>query len=165
MKTVADIMQPVVATAAPGYPLPEIEAMFTKHAISALPVIEGGELVGILSRADVIRQICVERSVSEVIAEHDWDISGFQENPSETETITEVAERLGRRIDHLTARDVMTSRVVSIDPDAAVTEAARSMMKHRIHRLPVLQNGRLLGLISTMDIVCYVAESADEPGI
>ncbi|HJP36456.1 MAG TPA: CBS domain-containing protein, partial [Gammaproteobacteria bacterium] len=67
MKIVAEIMQVVVATVSPACPIPEIEAMFTKHAISALPVVDDKQLVGILSRSDVIRQICVERTVSEVI--------------------------------------------------------------------------------------------------
>lgn len=160
MKTVAGIMQVVVATVAPVCPIPEIEALFTKHAISALPVVDGGELVGILSRSDVIRQVCVERSVSEVIAEYDWDISGFEENPSETETITEIAERIGCRIDHLAASDVMTTKVISIDPDMPVREAAQMMIDNCIHRLPVVRDERLLGLVSSIDIVRYVAEGA-----
>jgi len=158
MKIVADIMQVVPVTVAPECPIPEIEALLTRHAVSALPVIDDGELVGILSRSDLIRQICVERSVSEVIAHYDWDISGFDENPSEAETITEVAERLGRRVDHLTAIDVMTTKVISIASDVSVSNAARLMLDNRIHRLPVVQDEKLVGLVSSMDIVRYVAE-------
>ncbi len=154
-------MQGVLATVAPGCPIPEIEALFTRHAISALPVVDAGKLLGILSRSDVIRQICVERSVSEVIATYDWDISGFEENPSEAETITEVAERVGRQVDHLTAADVMTTSVISIAPHEPVANAARLMIDNRVHRLPVIQGEQLLGLVSSMDIVRYVAEASD----
>jgi CBS domain-containing protein len=162
MTTVADIMQVVLATVAPECPIPEIEALFTKYGISALPVVDDGELVGILSTSDIIRQICVERSVSEVIAEYDWDISGFHEHRSDAETMTEVAERLGRRVDHLTAADVMTAKVVSVEPDAPVARAARLMLDNRIHRLPIVREAQLVGLVSTMDIVRYVAGVADQ---
>ena len=164
MKIVAEIMQVVVATVSPACPIPEIEAMFTKHAISALPVVDDKQLVGILSRSDVIRQICVERTVSEVIAEHDWDISGVQENPSETEAITEIAARLGCRIDHLAAADVMTTKVISIAPDEPVRKAAQMMIDNRVHWLPVVRDERLLGLVSSMDIVRYVAEAGGAAG-
>ena len=163
MKTVEEIMQRVLATVAPGCPIPEIEALFTKHAISALPVVDAEGVLGILSRSDVIRQICVERSVSEVIATYDWDISGFEENPSDAETITEIAERVGSRIDHLTAADVMTTSVISIEPHEPVANAARLMIDNRIHRLLVIQDEKLLGLVSSMDIVRYVAEVDDAP--
>jgi len=162
MKTVTDIMQAVLVTVARECPIPAIEALLTKHAVSALPVVDDGRLIGILSKSDVIRQICVERSVSEVIAEYDWDISGFNENPSESETITEVAERIGRRIDHLTAADVMTTKVISIEPEAPVTKAARLMIDNRVHRLPVMQDEKLLGLVSSMDIVRYVATDGSD---
>jgi len=158
---VADIMQRIVATVASQCPIPEIEALFTKHTISALPVVEDGRIVGILSRSDVIRQICVERSVSEVIAAYDWDISGFEGNPAEVETLSDVAERIGLAVDHLIAADVMTTNVISIAPDAPVRSAAALMIDNRIHRLPVVENGQLLGLISSMDIVRYVAAAGD----
>lgn len=162
MKTVADIMQAVLVTVTRECPIPEIETLLTKHAVSALPVVEDGCLIGILSKSDVIRQICVERSVSEVISEYDWDISGFNDNPSESATITEVAERVGRRVDHLTAADVMTTKVVSIAPQAPVTRAAQLMLDNRIHRLPVIQDEKLLGLVSSADIVRYVAADGSD---
>ena len=159
---VSDVMKPVVTTVAPQCPIAEIEDKFTKHAISTLPVVEDGKLVGILSQSDIIRRICVERSVSEVIAAYDWDISGFDRNPSESETITEIAERLGRRIEHLKATDVMTPNVISIAPQETIKSAARIMIDNHIHRLPVVQNEQLIGLVSSMDLVRYVAAADDK---
>jgi CBS domain-containing protein len=55
------------------------------------------------------------------------------------------------------AKDIMTPHPLTIDPDADVREAAREMLYAEVHRLFVVQHGRLIGVISTSDIVRAVA--------
>ena len=155
---VAEVMHTGAVSVAPDCPISEIETVFYKHGVSALPVMsDKGSLLGILSRLDIIRQICAERSISEVIAESDYDISGFCENPSEAETVNRIAELLGRRIEHLVAADVMTTTVISIESSEPLIRATQKMLAHGIHRLPVIDGDQLIGMLTSMDVVRYVS--------
>ena len=60
-------------------------------------------------------------------------------------------------LDSTLAQDIMTPHPLTIDPDADVREAAREMLYAEVHRLFVVQHGRLIGVISTSDIVRAVA--------
>lgn len=56
-----------------------------------------------------------------------------------------------------TARDIMSPHVISITEDTGIEEAARLLAGERIRRLPVLRNGRLVGLISRSDVLAFFA--------
>lgn len=159
-KTVADVMTRTLVTIAPDCTVPQLEKLLTEHRIGAVPVLEGGKLSGIVSRVDIVRRICVERSVAELVSVADVDLSGFDQNPTAAAEFTEIAEQLGCRIDHLTAADVMTAAIQSIAPEASLADAARLMVEHRLHHVLVLQQGALVGLLSSFDIVRDVAEGA-----
>ncbi|MGB9708206.1 MAG: CBS domain-containing protein [Candidatus Pacearchaeota archaeon] len=58
--------------------------------------------------------------------------------------------------------DIMTSHVITIDADASIDEAADSMFQHKIKKLPVIENGKLLGIITATDIIAN-SDSIDEP--
>ena len=158
--TVADVMTRTLVTITPDCSIPQLEKVLTEHEIGAVPVLDRGKLGGIVSRADVVRRICVERSVAEIVSESDIDLSGFNQNPSAAAEFTEIAELLGCRIDHLTAADVMDTEIRSVAPDAPVAVAARLMVEHRLHHVLVLQDDSLVGLVSSFDIVRHVAETA-----
>jgi CBS domain-containing protein len=153
---VGDIMQPVVATVASTCPLPDLERAFTKYGISGFPVVDDGCLVGVVSRSDVVRQICVERSTSEVISDYYHEQSRFSSS-SYFQSFDDIAESVGRRIEHLTVADVMTPEIISIRPDEPVSDAAQIMVERRVHRVPVVDDGQLIGLLTSMDIVRHVA--------
>lgn len=71
-------------------------------------------------------------------------------------TDTSILRRIvGPRMDPATiwAKDIMTSPLITIDPNADLTEAAKLMAKNNINRLPVMEGGKLVGLISSTDIV------------
>jgi len=71
-------------------------------------------------------------------------------------TDTSILRRIvGPRMDPATiwAKDIMTSPLITIDPNADLTEAAKIMAKNNINRLPVMEGGKLVGLISSTDIV------------
>jgi CBS domain-containing protein len=57
---------------------------------------------------------------------------------------------------------IMTQDVVTIEPGASLDEAADSMFQHKIKKLPVVENGKLLGIITATDIIAN-ADSIDEP--
>jgi CBS domain-containing protein len=157
-RSVADVMQRKVITIAPGKSLPELERALLRSRVSALPVVErGGKMVGIVSRSDVVRQLCLERSLGEAMAEvyHDQTDESFAEKSRRV-----VAQAIGQRMEQLCVRDVMIRDVLTVPPDTPVVKAAQLMVERRIHRLPVVENGKLVGIVSSLDFTRIVAEAA-----
>jgi CBS domain-containing protein len=62
------------------------------------------------------------------------------------------------------ARDVMTETVVSIGPDEELESLAEIMVKQRVNPLPVVEDGRLVGIVSRSDIIGMMARDLDEEG-
>lgn len=142
-----DIMTSPVITVGPATPVNEIAALLYERRISALPVVERGRLVGIVSEADLLHRHelgtdCVARSGS-------WWLRLFSADRSIEEYIKSHARK---------ARDVMTREVVSVAPDAAAAEIATLLETRGIKRVPVLEGGRLAGIVSRADLVQALAQ-------
>lgn len=155
-RTVADLMQKKVLTIAPGKTLPELERALLRSRVGAMPVVErSGKMVGIVSRSDVVRQLCLERSLGEAMADayRDQTDEAFVEKSRR-----DVAEAVGKRMEQLCVRDVMIRDVVTVPPDLPLGKAAQLMLERRIHRLPVVESGKLVGIVSSLDFTRLVAE-------
>lgn len=63
---------------------------------------------------------------------------------------------------HASVEEIMTAHVITIDADASVDEAADSMFQHRIKKLPVVEHGKLTGIVTATDVIAN-ADSIDEP--
>jgi CBS domain-containing protein/RNA polymerase-binding transcription factor DksA len=136
----------------------DLERRFLMLGLSGFPVIEEGKLIGIVSRSDVVRMHAVERSAEEQLSDFYRSFEDPTRAKSPAEESSEVAARVGERAAELTVRDVMIRRVISVDRDQPLSEVARMMLDGHIHRLPVLENGKLIGLVTTLDIVRLLAE-------
>lgn len=158
MIKVRDLMQRYVITVSAGSTLPELERALLNKNVSGFPVMNAGRLVGVVSRSDVVRQICVERTKAEYTSDFYCDYAGFSIPRDAEQSFTEIAETVGCQIDHLSVADVMNHDVFSIAPDESLSAAARLMVNHHIHRLPVVEDQALVGVISSLDIVRYVAD-------
>jgi CBS domain-containing protein len=156
-RTVADIMQKKVRTIAPERTLPELERELLRSRVGALPVVErDGALAGIVSRSDVVRQLCVERSLGEAMADAYRDQTD-ERHAEQSRTV--IAGAIGQRMERLRVRDVMTRDVITVGPELPVEKAAQLLCERRIHRLPVVEGGRLVGIVSSLDFTRLVAEA------
>lgn len=153
---VRDLMQVRVHTVPPAMPLDELEEEFLAKKVSGFPVVDGGELVGVVSRSDVVRQLAVERSLAETTSDFYWDQVGFHEEPAHS--MREVADRVGQRIEDLRVEDLMSRHLIVALADDSLETAAQKMLDHHIHRMPVVDNGRLVGMIGTLDFVRLFSE-------
>jgi len=127
---VAELMQSEVQTVPPDAVVNDAVVVLADSRISALPVVDGaGRMVGVISRTDVL--------ASEEEAE----------DQSARDTLFEKTF----------VRDLMTPRPLTIAPDAEVKEAAQQMLYADVHRLFVTEGERLIGVISTTDIMRAVA--------
>jgi len=134
---VRDIMTTDPLTVSPGTLLKEAARTLVAEKVSGLPVMQEGALVGIVTEGDFLRQ--------EASRDRPYRLSLldaiFGDNSAEPPS----AETVG---------EVMSEHVVTISPDATVTDAARTMANRKVKRLPVVdESGRVIGIISRADVV------------
>lgn len=145
---------PVVCTA--DTPLREVVALFRKHHIGGLPVMDSGELVGIITESDLISLLETER-----ISDDLWLPSPFEviEVPIREYINWEKTRHALTNIGDMPAKKVMTRRVVSATEEMEVGAAAALMLKEGIARLPVLRGQQVAGIITRADIINAVGAS------
>jgi CBS domain-containing protein len=147
---VRDIMQTEVITVGPATTVRELADTLAKHKISGVPVVDApGLVVGMVSEADVILQ--------------DADLHfpyyiQFLDSIIYLQSFGRFEERF-RKMFGSKVKDVMSGEVVSIAPDASVHDAATLMADHKVNRLPVVEDGRLVGIVTRGDIVQAIADS------
>jgi CBS domain-containing protein len=136
---VRDVMTRSVITVPPEMSLREVARLLTEHQISGVPVVDAsGAILGVVSEADLlVKQL--SRPVSH--RPLDW-IIGERHDPDEL-----------RRHAATTAAESMTSPAVSIDADRPLREAAAVMVDRSVNRLPVISDGRLVGIVTRADLV------------
>ena len=109
-----------------------------------------------VSRFDVVRQLAFEHHLAQNTSDFYWDGEGFHEAPAES--FQEIANRVGRQIEHLCVKDLMSPHLVVVAVDDSIDVAAQKLWENRLHRLPVVDQGRLVGILSTLDLVRLFAD-------
>ena len=158
----SEVMRRNVKSVPPEMSLPELERTFTDSGLGGFPVVDGTQVVGVVSRSDIVRQLYFEHSVAEQTSDYYRDAEGFHELPLKTSR--EIADRVGERMEQLTVRDVMHQGVFAVPPDQPLRSVAQTMTDQHIHRVLVTRDGELLGIISTMDLVRLYANGRLRPG-
>lgn len=140
----SDIMTSRVITVGPDTRVRHIAALLFEHRISAVPVLEKGTLVGIVSEADLLHrhEIGTDRSA------RSWWLQLVSGDRSIADYVKSHATR---------ARDIMTRKVVTVTAETPLAEIATLFEKHGIRRVPVLQDGRLAGIVSRSNLVQALA--------
>jgi len=122
MTTVRRLLQikgHTVWTAGPDDTIQTVLQIFADHNIGALPVVDGGMLVGIVSERDYVRKLCLQ----------------------------------GKANLELPVREFMTEKVFFVRPDQTIEDCMALMTDKHIRHLPVLDDSRLIGIISIGDVV------------
>jgi CBS-domain-containing membrane protein len=146
MKAV-DVMVRDVVTVGPDADVAEAIRLLAEHDVSALPVVDtDGNIVGVISEADLI-----QREEMSTEKHHPWWLEAF--TPAAT-LAEEFAKSHGRRVS-----EVMSDHVVSASEDASLSEVAALLEKHRIKRVPILRDGKLVGIVSRSNLVQALASS------
>ncbi len=153
---VSDVMQREVLTIRANDTVPRLDELLSRHRISGVPVVADGKVVGVVSRSDVVRQLEVERSRFEGLS---WYLEPFDADERTGEYDAQVSVAVANRLGNLQVNELMTKDVLHIAPDASLAAAARCMVEQRVHRLLVMRDGELLGLVSSLDLLRGLAES------
>jgi len=152
-----DLMQTKVRSVGPEVSIPELERAFLEAGVTGFPVVEDGRLVGVVSRSDIVRKLATEQSYAEYLSDYYRDIGGF-EDLDPVESLEQMASRVGSRLGTASVRDVMSRSPVTVAPDDPIEAVAKVLVERRIHRVPVTAGGRLEGILTSLDLVRYVAE-------
>jgi CBS domain-containing protein len=146
---VRDIMTTAVITAKPGTTVRELADILAKNKISGVPVVDDkGRLLGMVSEADIILQ--------------DADLHfpyyvQFLESVIYLQSVHKFEERF-RKAFGSKVSEIMTEEVASLSPDETVREVATLMADHNVNRIPVTENGALVGIVTRGDIVRAIAQ-------
>ncbi len=123
----------VVATVSPSETLYIADGLMSLGDVRHLPVLSGKALVGILTQRDLLRA------------------------PSLLAHVPEFAADPRAALWALRVEEVMTTPIVTIGAEASVEEAAEQLLKDRVGCLPVMEDGRLAGIVTTSDLIGAIA--------
>lgn len=156
---VRNIMTPDPVTVQVNSPISEAAGLLRKYHIGGLPVMDGDRVAGIVTETDILSLLDVGE-----ISDDLWLPSPLEiiEVPVREFINWEKTKRALTDIGSLEVRRVMSSPVVAIDEDADITDAASQMLHEGIARLPVLRDGRLVGIVTRADIVRGIGMSSEE---
>ena len=150
-----DIMNPEVMSVQHDLTVTELAALLVDQECSGAPVEnELGRLVGVVSVTDIVR--ATSSGGERYAPDHDpsFYVRGWEDR-IEPETL----EGLHFDDEGLLVRDIMTPSVFAVEADTPIREVARSMMESHLHRMLVVQDDRIVGIVSTSDMLQMVAEA------
>ena len=144
--TVADIMETDTPTVAPEDTVEAVLRIMRENELPGVPVVNsGGRCVGIITEADLV----MAGEDADLHLPHYFELFGgfvFLDSLGHFE------ERL-RKATAALARDLMTEDPVTIEPEVSVREAARTISCSKHNRLPVVEHGRLIGVVTRVDVL------------
>jgi len=144
MKTAADIMTRNVITVTTSTSVKDLARLLTEHNISGVPVVDdSGALIGVVTESDLIDQ---NKKVHIPTVVSILDSVIYLESPNRMEK--EILKIAGS-----TVADIYTPDITTVTVETLLDELATIMSEKSIHTLPVLEDGRLVGIIGKKDII------------
>lgn len=164
---VRDVMQQDVVTVPPDMTVRELTRVLSDEEISGAPVVDaGGRTVGVVSATDVLRLTAdeVEVHVPGGSPEAGWeDDDGGEMADLYDFFVTEPTPLMVRgtglagvpetQLDEFSVGDIMTPATFTVPPEASVRELAEFLLRGRIHRALVMEDGQLLGIVTSFDVL------------
>ncbi len=146
---VRDIMTPDPVTVSRETSVTDAAKLMAENKVGALPVVDGGKLVGIVTESDLIMQ-----DVKLEFPTYIHLLDGFIMYPPSTIRF----ENELKKAVAATVKDVMTPNPATIGADATIEDVASTLAEREISRLPVIEDGAVVGIVSKHDIVRAIAQ-------
>lgn len=138
-----DVMTTGAATVKPGASLAEAARLMIEHRISGLPVVDdGGGLVGMVTEGDFLRR---EKRLIDVLLDEAQ------------------ARELARDLSARRVEDIMSTDLVSVGVEAPLNDIVDAMERRNVRRIPVLDQGRVVGIVSRANLVLALLRKAERP--
>ncbi|HTF88172.1 MAG TPA: CBS domain-containing protein [Planctomycetota bacterium] len=157
-----DIMQTRVVTLSPSAPIQSaIETLEELH-ISGAPVVDSaGNIVGMLSARDIVKSEHMQNDVIQA-GKGEYRLIAEDEDEEQPQAFDEVLFSFNdfspQTIGSTTVSEWMSKGIVSVGPDCSLRTVCKLMVKEHIHRVAVVEHRKLVGIITTLDIVRCIAD-------
>lgn len=147
MTVASDVMSKDVITVTPHMSVSEVARIILDRKVTSLPVVEDdGRLVGIVSEGDLVR--C---SKSKRDAHRSWWLTLMTgSNTGQVDVLNQGNRRVG---------DIMSKDVLLASENESLSQLIALLSRRRIKRLPIVKNGKLVGIVSRVDVLRYLAAS------
>src|SRR5688500_17032311 len=156
--TVGDIMDPNPVTVYPEDTVEAVLRTLRENELPGVPVVNsGGRCVGIITEADLV----LAGENADLHLPHYFELFG---GLVFLEPLSHFEDRL-RKATAALAKDLMTEDPVTIEPSATVQQAARLIARSKHNRLPVVEHGRLRGVVTRLDVLDALTHEADADAV
>jgi CBS domain-containing protein len=146
----ADVMVSNVITVGPEACVQDVAELLLRHRISAVPVVSAkGDILGIVSEGDLIN-----RPESETERHKPWWLDALASNEG---LAAEYVKSHSRNV-----TDVMTRDVITASRDTSLADIAALLERNRIKRVPIVENGRIVGIVSRANLLQGLASLKDK---
>lgn len=129
--TVKDIMTTNVITLSSSDKLENAEKLFKKNNIRHIPIVDNGEIVGMLSYSDLLRLSFAD------LTNEEFEIDAF---------IYEM----------FTIKQIMAKNLTMVPPNTTIKKVAQMLVEKEFHALPIVKNEKLLGIVTSTDLSRYL---------
>ncbi len=144
MPTAKDIMTTEVITIKKDASIENLANLFIEHKVNGIPVVDDtGKAIGMVTEGDLIEQN-KNLHIPTVIALFDAVIPLEGQKTFESEV---------KRLTASKVEDIYNKKVISVGPDESVQEVGTLMAEKDIHTIPVMEEGKLLGIIGKVDVI------------
>jgi CBS domain-containing protein len=155
--TAQDVMNRQVLSVDPDMTVHELAVFLTENQITGAPVIDrAGRLLGVVSLTDIAESEMERTELRTDRSDPEDDVRGWEEEASSDELRGLHVESGGGLV-----RDIMTPTAYTISPDTPVSRLAQTMIAGRIHRLLVVRDHGVVGIVTSLDLLKLLT---DDPG-
>lgn len=149
----SQIMHSPVVCAHPDDTLKQLEDQLDAKHISGMPVVQDGIMVGIITQDDLVQVPAMLDAMSRYVAsEMQSDGPMMSGEDADDDGVPDHLSFRGQ-IPNMKIREVMARSVVTCELSTPVEDVMRQMVEHHIHRIVVVESGRPVGIISTLDLL------------
>ena len=144
----SEIMTTDVVSVSPDTPIRAAAKRLIDNDISAVPVVDGGgAAVGMVTESDIVKGEISRRASSRL-----WWLEMLAEGEDLAAEFVDYLKAADRPV-----REIMAAPVITVGEDTPVQAIAETLLKHGIKRVPVVRDGRIVGIVSRADLVRALA--------
>ncbi len=148
---VEEVMTREVITCTPADPIEKIVKLMSEKDVSGVPVLDGGRLAGIVTEGDILKVLAGPSESGTLWLPSPLEV--WLEIPIKDVLQLRRMQKAAKDVGETPVKDVMTKDVITIEPGTDIEDAAAAMVRYKINRLPVVEKGKLVGIVARNDII------------